>query len=85
MNMIPAMKQHAKGKSRHPGMVVLLRVGDFFETFGGDAVAVSLATDKTVVRRGDFLMIGFPVAKLREYLTKLLKKGHKNALLDLTN
>lgn len=82
--MTATMKAHAEGKLDYPGMLVLLRIGDFFQTFGDDAVAVSLATDKTVVRRGNFLMIGFPAGKLTEYLGKLLKKGHRVALVDLT-
>jgi DNA mismatch repair protein MutS len=80
--MTPAMKEQAEAKQRHPGMVILLRMDDFFETFGEDAIAVSLATDKTLIHRGDFMMIGFPVAKLREYLCKLFKRGIRVAIID---
>ena len=61
----PLMKQYYQLKQQHPGAVLLFRVGDFYETFGEDAVTASRILDITLTKRGggspnEIALAGFP-------------------------
>jgi hypothetical protein len=79
----PLMQQYREAKERHPGMLLLFRVGDFYELFDEDArTAAKLlgltltSTDKTTD------MAGFPHHSLETYLRKLVTKGHRVAVCE---
>lgn len=84
----PLMKQYFEIKDRHPGSILLFRVGDFYETFSDDAVLVSKELGITLTKRnngGDQTpLAGFPFHALDSYLPKLVKKGYKVAVCDQT-
>ncbi len=84
----PLMKQYFEIKDRHPGTILLFRVGDFYETFSDDAVLVSKELGITLTKRnngGDQTpLAGFPFHALDSYLPKLVKKGYKVAVCDQT-
>ena len=77
------MQQYREAKDRHPGMLLLFRMGDFYELFDSDAETAArllgltlTSTDKTVS------MAGFPHHSLEGYLRKLLQAGHRVAICD---
>ncbi len=83
----PLMKQHREIKTKYPDAVLLFRVGDFYETFGGDAVITSKILGITLTRRANgaaaFIeLAGFPHHALDTYLHKLVKAGHRVAICD---
>ncbi|MEP1151749.1 MAG: DNA mismatch repair protein MutS [Balneola sp.] len=84
----PLMKQYFEIKDKHPGTILLFRVGDFYETFSDDAILVSKELGITLTKRnngGDQTpLAGFPFHSLDTYLPKLVKKGHKVAVCDQT-
>jgi len=84
----PLMKQYFEIKDKHPGTILLFRVGDFYETFSDDAVLVSKELGITLTKRnngGDQTpLAGFPFHSLDTYLPKLVKKGYKVAVCDQT-
>jgi len=77
------MRQYREAKERHPGMLVLFRMGDFFELFGDDAVLCSKELGLTLTSRDKQVsMAGFPHHQLEGYLRKLLANGHRVAVCD---
>lgn len=77
------MQQYRDAKARHPGMVLLFRMGDFFETFEEDAELVSRVLGLTLTSRdGSIKMAGVPVKSVEVYLRKLLQAGHRVAVCD---
>jgi DNA mismatch repair protein MutS len=81
------MKQYAGIKARHPDAVLLFRVGDFYETFGEDAVKASEILGITLTRRANgsasFVeLAGFPYHALDTYLPKLVRAGQRVAICE---
>ena len=78
------MKQYNRIKAKHPDTVLLFRVGDFYETFGEDAIAAAKVLDIVLTKRGngsasEIELAGFPHHSLDTYLPKLVKSGLKVA------
>jgi DNA mismatch repair protein MutS len=83
----PLMKQYNAIKVKYPGALLLFRVGDFYETFGKDAVAASKVLDIVLTKRGagsasEIELAGFPHHSLDSYLPKLVRAGHRVAICD---
>ncbi len=81
------MKQHNEIKAKYPDAVLLFRVGDFYETFGEDAIIASKVLGITLTRRGNGVatyieLAGFPYHSLDTYLHKLVKAGYRVAICD---
>src|SRR5947199_4747825 len=81
--MTPMMQQYRDAKERHPGMLLLFRMGDFFELFDDDAELAARELGLTLTSRDKTVrMAGFPHHQLESYLQKLLRKGHRVAVCD---
>ncbi|MEZ6142337.1 MAG: DNA mismatch repair protein MutS [Zavarzinella sp.] len=79
----PMMQQYREAKERHPGMILLFRMGDFFETFEEDAELVAKVLGLTLTSRDKQIpMAGFPHHALENHLRSLLKRGHRVAICD---
>lgn len=83
----PLMKQYNAIKAKYPGALLLFRVGDFYETFGQDAVVASKVLDIVLTKRGngsasETELAGFPHHALDTYLPKLVRAGHRVAICD---
>jgi DNA mismatch repair protein MutS len=79
----PMMQQYRAAKEAHPGMLLLFRMGDFFETFSDDAEMASRVLGLTLTSRDKAIpMAGFPHHQLENYLRKLLQQGHRVAICD---
>jgi DNA mismatch repair protein MutS len=83
----PLMQQHSAIKRKYPDAILLFRVGDFYETFGQDAVVASQVLGITLTKRnsGDpnaLELAGFPHHAMETYLHKLVKAGHRVAVCD---
>lgn len=83
----PMMQQHKAIKQKYPDAILLFRVGDFYETFGSDAITASSVLGITLTKRnsGDVTsmeLAGFPHHALDTYLHKLVKAGHRVAICD---
>jgi DNA mismatch repair protein MutS len=79
----PMMQQYQDAKERHPGMLLLFRMGDFFELFGDDAEVAARVLGLTLTSRDKTIpMAGFPHHSLDTHLRKLLKAGHRVAVCD---
>jgi DNA mismatch repair protein MutS len=83
----PLMRQYNLFKAKHPDAVLLFRVGDFYETFGKDAVITSEILGITLTRRGngsasEVNLAGFPYHALDTYLPKLVRAGKRVAICD---
>ena len=83
----PLMKQYNAIKAKYPGALLLFRVGDFYETFGRDALAASKVLDIVLTKRGagsasEIELAGFPHHSLDTYLPKLVRAGHRVAICD---
>lgn len=82
----PLMKQYNQIKARHPQALLLFRVGDFYETFGEDAIKTAkiLGIVLTKRRNGDshIELAGFPYHSLENYLPKLVRAGQRVAICD---
>jgi DNA mismatch repair protein MutS len=83
----PLMKQYNAIKVKYPGALLLFRVGDFYETFGEDAIQASKVLDITLTKRGngsasEIELAGFPHHALDNYLPKLVRAGHRVAICD---
>ncbi len=81
------MKQYNTIKARYPGALLLFRVGDFYETFGEDAIKASKILDIVLTRRSngaaaDIELAGFPHHALDTYLPKLVRAGNRVAICD---
>lgn len=77
------MDQYRAAKEKHPGMMLLFRMGDFFELFGEDAETAHKLLGLTLTTRDRTLsMAGFPHHQLEVYLHKLLKEGQRVAVCE---
>ena len=86
-NLTPLMRQYWKIKDRHPGALLLFRMGDFYETFEDDAVTVADVLGITLTKRGngaaeDTPLAGFPHHALESHLPKLVQAGHRVAVCE---
>jgi DNA mismatch repair protein MutS len=81
--MTPMMNQYREAKERHPGMLLLFRMGDFYELFEEDAEVAARVLGLTLTSRDKAIpMAGFPHHALDTYLHKLLHAGHRVAICD---
>ncbi|WP_250435091.1 DNA mismatch repair protein MutS [Hanstruepera flava] len=83
----PLMKQYNAIKAKYPDALLLFRVGDFYETFGEDAVRTAKILDIILTKRGagsesETELAGFPHHSLNTYLPKLVKAGERVAICD---
>ena len=83
----PLMKQYYNIKSKHPDAILLFRVGDFYETFGEDAIKASEILGITLTRRANgsasFVeLAGFPYHALDIYLPRLVRAGQRVAICE---
>jgi DNA mismatch repair protein MutS len=83
----PLMQQHRAIKQKYPDAVLLFRVGDFYETFGEDAIIASKVLGITLTKRNNSAatssdLAGFPYHALDTYLHKLVKAGYRVAICD---
>ena len=81
------MKQYNAIKAKYPDALLLFRVGDFYETFGSDAVKTAKILDIILTKRGagsesETELAGFPHHSLNTYLPKLVKAGERVAICD---
>jgi DNA mismatch repair protein MutS len=78
------MMQYRKVKEKYPDMILLFRMGDFFETFENDAILTSKVLGITLTKRssGDVPLAGFPHHALDNYLPKLVKAGYRVAVCE---
>lgn len=86
--LTPMMKQFFSLKAKHPDALLLFRCGDFYETYGDDAIVASQILGITLTKRnnggntGDTPMAGFPHHALDTYLPKLIRAGKRVAICD---
>lgn len=83
----PLMQQHRAIKQKYPDAVLLFRVGDFYETFGEDAIIAARVLGITLTKRNNGAaasseLAGFPHHALDTYLHKLVKAGYRVAICD---
>ncbi|GAL70501.1 DNA mismatch repair protein MutS [Jejuia pallidilutea] len=83
----PLMKQYNAIKAKYPDALLLFRVGDFYETFGSDAVKAAGILGIILTKRGagsesETELAGFPHHSLNTYLPKLVKAGERVAICD---
>ncbi len=83
----PLMKQYNSIKDKYPDALLLFRVGDFYETFGEDAVKTARILNIVLTKRGngsevETALAGFPHHALNTYLPKLVKAGLRVAICD---
>ena len=82
------MKQFFSMKAKHPDALMLFRCGDFYETYGEDAVVAAGILGITLTKRnqkgssGSIAMAGFPHHALDNYLPRLIRAGHRVAICD---
>ena len=81
------MKQYNAIKVKYPDALLLFRVGDFYETFGSDAIKASKILDIILTKRGagsesEIELAGFPHHSLNTYLPKLVRAGERVAICD---
>lgn len=86
-NDTPLMRQYNQIKAKHPGALLLFRVGDFYETFGEDAIKTSKILGILLTKRGagspsEIELAGFPHHSLDTYLPKLVRAGQRVAICD---
>lgn len=83
----PLMRQYARIKGQYPDALLLFRVGDFYETFGSDAITASRVLGITLTKRNnggsqETELAGFPHHALETYLPKLVRAGFRVAICD---
>jgi len=83
----PLMRQYYSFKQKYPDAILLFRVGDFYETFGEDAIKTSKILNITLTKRNNgkassIELAGFPHHSLDNYLPKLVKAGQRVAICD---
>lgn len=87
VTITPMIEQYKAMKKNHPDAILLFRVGDFYETFSDDAIAVSEICGVTLTRRmnGDKTSVelaGFPHHALDTYLPKIVRAGKRVAICE---
>ena len=83
----PLMKQYNQFKAKHPDAILLFRVGDFYETFGEDAITTSRVLGIVLTKRSNGAasgvdLAGFPHHAIDTYLPKLVRAGYRVAICD---
>ncbi|MBS3998858.1 MAG: DNA mismatch repair protein MutS [Desulfobulbaceae bacterium] len=83
----PLGRQYNQIKQKYPNTILLFRLGDFFETFGDDAVITAQVCGITLTKRNngagaDTPLAGFPYHQLDAYLPKIVKAGHRVAVCE---
>lgn len=83
----PLMKQYNSIKAKHPDAILLFRVGDFYETFGQDAIKTSKILGITLTQRANGAatyvdLAGFPYHAIDTYLPKLIRAGQRVAICE---
>ena len=82
----PLMAQYGKVKAKHPDALLLFRVGDFYETFGEDAVKAAQVLGITLTSRNnggsDVELAGFPYHSVDTYLPRLVRAGYRVAICE---
>ena len=83
----PLMAQYEKIKQKYGDAILLFRVGDFYETFGEDAIKTAKITGIVLTKRhngsaSEIELAGFPYHSLETYLPKLVKSGYRVAICD---
>ena len=83
----PLMVQYNQIKAEYPGALLLFRMGDFYETFGEDAIKVSKILNIVLTKRSngaaaEVELAGFPYHSLDTHLPKLVRAGHRVAICD---
>ncbi len=85
-SLTPLMKQYHQVKSKHPDAILLFRVGDFYETFGEDAIKTAKALGIILTSRNnggnDVELAGFPYHSMDLYLPKLVQAGFRVAVCE---
>ena len=80
------MGQYAQIKSKYPDAILLFRVGDFYETFGEDAITVARTLGIVQTKRNNgssaIELAGFPYHSLNLYLPKLVRSGFRVAICE---
>ena len=86
VKVTPLMRQYNEIKSKYPDAILLFRVGDFYETFGKDAIVASKVLEIILTNRANgssrIELAGFPHHAIDNYLPKLVKAGHRVAICD---
>jgi DNA mismatch repair protein MutS len=85
--LTPAMKQYMEIKGQHKDCIIFFRMGDFYETFFDDAKVTAETLDIALTRRGmkndaSIPLAGIPYHSLDPYLSKMVRKGHKVAIVE---
>lgn len=82
----PLMKQYFQVKGKHPDAILLFRVGDFYETFGEDAITASQVLGIVLTKRNnggsDIELAGFPYHSMDLYLPRLVRAGYRVAVCE---
>ena len=83
----PLMKQYNAIKAQYPDAILLFRVGDFYETFGEDAIKTAQILGIVLTKRANGAaayveLAGFPYHALDNYLPKLVRAGYRVAICD---
>ncbi|MBR5984641.1 MAG: DNA mismatch repair protein MutS [Bacteroidales bacterium] len=78
----PLMKQYYEVKRKHPDAILLFRVGDFYETFGDDAVVASKILGITLTQRAGAPLAGVPYHAIDTYLPRLVRAGQRVAICE---
>jgi DNA mismatch repair protein MutS len=85
-NVTPLMRQYFEQKAKYPDAILLFRVGDFYETFGEDAIVASRVLGIVLTARNnggsDVELAGFPYHSVDNYLPKLVRAGHRVAICE---
>src|SRR5262249_15491608 len=86
MGGTPLLRQYFATRLEHPGIILLMRVGDFFEAYGDDAETIARDLDITLTGREDgglrIPMAGVPHHACDRYVARLIAKGRRVALMD---
>ncbi|MCC6413969.1 MAG: DNA mismatch repair protein MutS [Saprospiraceae bacterium] len=84
--LTPLMSQYVQVKAQHPEAILLFRVGDFYETFGEDAVKTARTLGITLTSRNnggsDIELAGFPYHAMDIYLPRLIRGGYRVAICE---
>ncbi len=85
--MTPLMKQYHSIKAKYPETILFFRMGDFFETFGDDAITTATVTGIVLTKRGngsasEIELAGFPHHQLDAYLPKMIRAGYRVAVCE---
>src|SRR5262245_23044512 len=82
----PLMQQYFRARAEHPGVILLMRVGDFYEAYGEDANTIASALNITLTGRDDgdqrVAMAGVPHHSAERYVARLIKKGFRVAIME---